>query len=126
MNLAKSIYVAMLVPGLFFASLSNSQACTVFCDSLGETVLAGRSFDIPDNSDLGMLFVPATATAHGWVCYGRSSGPCADGMNDQGLFAAVADVPIPGTTVSSKWPADLKDFIEGLLANCATVEEAIA
>ena len=115
----------MLLPGLFFASLFNSQACTVFCDSQGETALAGRSFDIPDNSDLVMVFVPATATAHGWVAFGRASGPCADGMNDQGLFAAVADVPVPGTTVSHKWPADLKDFIEGLLSSCATVEEAV-
>jgi hypothetical protein len=100
-------------------------ACTVFCYSQGDTVLAGRSFDIPDNPNLGMQLVPATATTHGWVSFDRFGGGGADGMNDQGLFSAVADVPATFTSRSATQPADMT-FQTGLLANCATVDEAIA
>jgi choloylglycine hydrolase len=104
-----------------------ARACTVFCYSQGNSVLAGRSFDVPDDPGFGLLFVPAAAGTHGWVCGGRFSGPCADGMNDQGLFAAVADVPVPAshTTTSSRRPASIQTFITSLLANCASVDEAI-
>ena len=102
-------------------------ACTVFCYTQGDVVLAGRSFDIPDNPNLGMLLVPATATNHGWFSCCRYAYPWADGMNDQGLFFAVADVPTPSCllTRSSRQPAELQAFATGLLGNCATVDEAI-
>ncbi len=105
-----------------------ARACTVFCYTQGDTVLAGRSFDIPDNPHLGMLLVPATATTHGWFSCARFDYPWADGMNDQGLFFAVADVPTPSylITRSSRQPAELQTFATGLLANCATVDEAIS
>ncbi|HEX3623852.1 MAG TPA: linear amide C-N hydrolase [Verrucomicrobiae bacterium] len=103
-----------------------SRACTVFCDSQGDTVFAGRSFDIPDDPNLGLLLVPASAKAHGWISGGRFGSPWADGMNDQGLFVAVADVPTPHVTISSRQPADLQTFLNGLLGNCASVNEAIS
>ncbi len=109
-----------------FLSCVSARACTVFCYGEGDTVLAGRSFDIPSNPNLGMLLVPATNSAHGWLCCGYIDYPWADGMNDQGLFAALADVPTPYTSKSSQQPADVPTFMSGLLGSCATVEEAIA
>ena len=124
-----AVSLSILACGAFLSGAS-ARACTVFCDSQGDTVLAGRGFDIPDNPSLGLLFVPATARTHGWVCGGRFVQPWgtwADGMNDQGLFFAVADVPTPSyyITRSSREPADLQTFASGLLAHCATVDEAI-
>jgi hypothetical protein len=107
---------------------ASARACTDFCYSRGDTVLAGRSLDTPVNyPHLGMLLVPATATTHGWVCFGPFEYPWADGMNDQGLFVGSASVPAPytNTTTSSTPPADHQMFHSGLLANCATVDEAI-
>jgi Acyl-coenzyme A:6-aminopenicillanic acid acyl-transferase len=104
-------------------------ACTVYCYGQGDSVLAGRSFDLSADTTLGLLFVPAPATTHGWVCGGRSdfSGPCGDGMNDHGLFAGFPDAPASShPTTSSRKPADVHAFISGLLANCATVDEAIS
>ncbi|MDB6124828.1 MAG: hypothetical protein JWQ71_3821 [Pedosphaera sp.] len=89
-------------------------------------MLAGRSFDVLDNCGLAMSFVPATATAHGRVTCGRDTWTSADGMNDRGLFVAVADVPTLDKVVSFKPPADLTTFLDGLLANCATVKDALA
>ncbi|HEV2437062.1 MAG TPA: linear amide C-N hydrolase [Verrucomicrobiae bacterium] len=116
--------LSVLACGALLAGVS-ARACTVFCYSRGDTVLAGRSFDIPDNPNLGMLLVPATNSMHGWFCCARFDYPWADGMNDQGLFAAVADVPALYTSRSSTPPADLQTFVSGLLGNCATVDEAI-
>jgi hypothetical protein len=111
---------------LFYAS---ARACTVFCYTQGDTVFAGRSYDIPNNPNLGILLEPATVSTHGWFCGGCSTSPCADGMNDQGLFVAVADTPDTpevNTTKSFQRPTGLQTFITGLLANCASVDEAIA
>ena len=122
---AMSLSILACIGFLFGAS---ARACTVFCYGQGDSVFACRSFDVPDDPGFGLLFVPATARTHGWVCGGRFSSPCADGMNDQGLFFAVADVPTPSdhTTVSSRQPADLQTFATDMLANCASVDEAIA
>jgi hypothetical protein len=118
--------LSILAGGAVLAGVS-ARGCTVFCDSQGDTVLAGRSFDIPDNTNLGMLLVPATAKTHGWFSCCRFAYPWADGMNDQGLFFAVADVPFPSynATRSKRKPADLQAFATGLLGNCASVPEAI-
>ena len=119
-------FLSILVGGALLSG-APARACTVFCYSQGDTVLAGRSFDIPDNPNLGMLLVPATAKTHGWFSCCRFAYPWADGMNDQGLFFAVADVPTPTyyMTRSSRHPAELQAFATGLLGNCATVDEAI-
>jgi len=103
----------------------SARGCTDFCYSQGDTVLAGRSLDTSFNGNLGMLVAPATAGTHGWVSCGGFDYPWVDGMNDQGLFAGSADVPAPCTSTSSRQPADHQTFLSGLLANCATVDEAI-
>ena len=121
-----AMFLLILAGGAVLGGVS-ARGCTVFCDSQGDTVFAGRSFDIPDNTNLGMMLVPATGKTHGWFSCCRFAYPWADGMNDQGLFFAVADVPYPSYNVtrSQRKPADLQTFATGLMGNCASVSEAI-
>jgi len=122
---AKSICAAILFPGLFLASLSDSRACTVFCDSQDGVVLAGRNWDmIADGQPPVMWFVPATNGVYGRVCFGRHAD-CEDGMNDQGLFVAVAAAPPSGRFTSRHPPLSSPKALDGLLASCASVDEAI-
>lgn len=120
-----TFFLSVACSALFFGS--SARACTDFCWSQADTVLAGRSLDSPYNGNLGMLVVPATAGAHGWVCFGPFDDPGVDGMNDQGLFVGEADVPATytNTTTSTRQPADIQRYVCGLLDNCASVDEAI-
>ncbi len=45
----------------------------------GCIVFTGCSFEISDNPDLGLMFVPATLRIHGRVCGARFAYPWADG-----------------------------------------------
>lgn len=123
---AAAVCLSMLACRVLLSGVST-HGCTVFCYGQGDSVLAGRSFDVPDDPGFGMLIVPATAGRHGWFCCSRFGYPWADGMNDHGLFFAVADVPDPAShkTTSSRPPGDLKAFASGMLANCASVDEVV-
>ena len=68
--------------------------------------------------------MPADKAAHGHVCFGRHSD-CEDGMNDQGLFVAVAAAPSSGRFVSTHRSICSPVVLDQLLAHCASVEEAI-
>lgn len=125
----RKILLSSLI-GVALFSVTSARACTVFCYSQGDVAFAAYSFDVPDDPGFGLQFVPATATTHGWVGGGRFElpfGPWSGGMNDQGLFFAVADVPTPAdhATKSSRKPVDLQTFVSNLLGNCASVDEAI-
>lgn len=129
MNIARGVNFArnlmLLVVGLCLGPISGLPACTVFSDTAGETVLAGRNWDmIEDGSQPVMWFVPASKGAYGRVCFGRHAD-CEDGMNDQGLFVAVAAAP-PSGRFRAKHPSiSSPAALEGMLASCANVEEAI-
>src|SRR5215471_239656 len=76
---------------------SCGSACTVFSDSQADTVLAGRNWDMFDAS-VGvpvMWVVPARDSTFGRICFGRHDD-CEDGMNDRGLFVAIAATPPDG------------------------------
>jgi choloylglycine hydrolase len=89
-------------------------------------VLAGRNWDmIEDGTRPVMWFVPASKGAHGRVCFGRHNG-CEDGMNDQGLFVAVAATPASGRFEPGVRPMWCPVALDLLLATCATVDEAVA
>ncbi len=89
-------------------------------------MLAGRNYDgIADGQAL-MWFVPASKGAHGRVCFGRYAADCEDGMNDQGLFVAVAAAPPSGRFRSSQMSVSHATALDGMLASCATVDEAVA
>ena len=77
------------------------------------------SYSFPDK----MWFVPAIDRTHarvcfGWYCFAQG------GMNDQGLFMDWAVTPNAGNK-SDKPPFE-GNIVERVLANCATVEEAVA
>jgi len=115
----------LLVVGLCLGSVSCLRACTVFSDSSEGTVLAGRNYDGIANAP-AMWFVPAGKGVHGRVCFGRHVGDCQDGMNDQGLFVAVAAAPPSGRFRSSQMSVSHAAALDGMLASCATVDEAMA
>jgi hypothetical protein len=100
------------------------QACTVFSDSSEGTALAGRNWDMGECEPV-MWFVPAKGGQHGRICFGRRND-CEDGMNDQGLFVAVAAAPSSGSFTSRQAPAWCPVALDRLLAQCTTVDEAIA
>jgi len=114
----------MLFVGFCLCGASFSRACTVFADSGGETVLAGRNWDMTP-CDPVMWLVPAHGTTHGRVCFGRHAG-CEDGMNDQGLFVAVAATPASGRFESGDRPMWCPVALDFVLAHCANVEQATA
>lgn len=120
-------WVVLLTMCLCFGPSFQGAACTVFSDSQGGTVLAGRNWDMSDEGVgvLVMWVVPARGSTFGRICFGRH-GDCEDGMNDQGLFVAVAATPPDGAFKSRQAPVQCPVALEHLLAHCATVDEAIA
>ncbi len=126
MKAAKSIWVAVLLLDLTAFILPGARACTVFCDSQDGTVLAGRNWDLGGEGWANVIwFVPADKAACGRVCFGRHAD-CEDGMNDQGLFVAVAAAPFSGGFMSSHRSIFSSVALDQLLAHCTSVEEAIA
>jgi hypothetical protein len=116
----------LLVLGFCLGSVSDLPACTVFSDASDGTALAGRNWDMTEDGTLPVMwFVPASKGAHGRVCFGRHND-CEDGMNDQGLFVAVAAAPPSGRFRSKHMSISSPMALDGLLANCANVEEATA
>jgi hypothetical protein len=118
-NLRKWIVAA----GLTLLALQLSSACTIFSVAQGGKVLVGNNEDASYSFPDKMWFVPAIRQAHarvcfGWYCFAQG------GMNDQGLFMDWAVTPNAGKK-SDKPPFE-GNIVERVLANCATVEEAVA
>jgi choloylglycine hydrolase len=118
-NVAKRIVVVSLLLIYFRLSL----ACTIFSVTQGGKVLVGNNEDAPYSFPDKMWFVPASDRAHGRVCFGWYCF-AQGGMNDQGLFMDWAVTPNAGKK-SDKPPFE-GNIVERVLANCATVEEAVA
>ncbi len=118
----KLLLVVVLCLGVAF----NASPCTVFSDSQNGVVLVGRNWDMTD-AGVGvpvMWVVPAQGAVHGRICFGRHND-CEDGMNDQGLFVAVAATPLSGSFKSRQKPVSCPWALDQLLASCTTVDEAI-
>lgn len=106
-------------------------ACTVFHCHRGHKVLAGNNEDGKYATDVEIWFVARSGHGYGRMCFGWKQAlffrQAQGGMNDQGLFFDWALCP-----KSDPPPFSLKKKIasfslpERLLAECATVEEAIA
>ena len=122
-TVAKLLLVVELCLGVAF----RASPCTVFSDSQGSVVLVGRNWDMTDAAvGVPVLWVvPAQDSEHGRVCLGRH-GDCEDGMNDHGLFVAVAATPLSGSFKSRQRPVYCPVALDQLLAGCTTVDEAIA
>jgi choloylglycine hydrolase len=95
----------------------------------GDTVLAANNEDFYMDVDPKVWVTPPNSDEHGRVCLGFQSDkqdPFAQGgMNDKGLFFDVAVTPEGNTTRikdKKKTPRNLGDR---MLAECATVVEAL-
>lgn len=114
----------LLAVVLYLCAAACAQACTVFSDSQDGTVLAGRNWDMTECQPV-MWSVPARGTSHGRICFGRHAG-CEDGMNDRGLFVAVAATPASGSFEPGERPMWCPVALDLLLAHSGTVDEAVA
>jgi penicillin V acylase-like amidase (Ntn superfamily) len=115
---------AIVAVALGLCAIQSSPACTIFSVAHGEKVLVGNNEDAPYSFPDKMWFVPAIGKAYarvcfGWYCFAQG------GMNDQGLFIDWAVTPSAGKSKPDKPPFE-GNIVERVLANCATVEEAVA
>jgi hypothetical protein len=113
---------AILFAGFFLTR--SVCACTVFCVSGGQRVLAGNNEDYFDPATR-MWFVPAAAGQHGRVYFGFANGFHQGGMNDAGLFfdgLALEREEVQSTGL----PSFEGDIVDRALAECATVEAVLA
>ncbi len=109
-------------------------ACTIFMVERDGRVLVGNNLDTR-TSKVKVWFVPAEDGRYGRMCLGHDKDYriAEDGMNDQGLFIGVNALNYP-----TGWKADpdkpdwetwegwLESGVpDGVLAMCATVDEAI-
>ena len=111
-----------------------SLACTVFCASEGDVVLAGNNEDWK-NPNTKIWFVPPKDGKYGGVYFGfdrpviHGSWVSQGGMNEKGLFfdvTATEHVKVEVPVYRKKPSFDGWDLIrEKIMFECATVEEAL-
>jgi tetratricopeptide (TPR) repeat protein len=102
-----------------------AEGCTIVIVAKGKVVLAGNNEDWK-NPNTKIWFIPAAAGKYGRVCVGFDNMWVQGGMNDQGLFIdANALGPTGWKPVEGK-PSFEGALIDDILAECATVEDAIA
>jgi len=115
----------------FLFSHGNALACTVFNCNRGNKVLVGNNEDWKYSTDVEIWFVSSTAKRYGRVCFGWNQlfffRQAQGGMNDQGLFFDWAMCPKSDPPkFSFKKKIAWFSLPDNLLAECATVDEAIA
>jgi len=124
------------VRGCFFVLLlalltvsSNAYPCSIFMVTEAGEVLVGNNEDYYLDVTPRIWITPGEPGEHGRVCFGfdrRFSRPFAQGgMNTAGLFFDVAVTP-PGPEPKADLPEPPRNMGDRLLAECATVEEAVA
>ncbi len=124
MKVIRTIFLILCVQFIF---ITDAQACSVFqvTDNAGN-VHCGRNFDW--NIDGGRIwFLPAQGDLHGY-CVIEQAGKNVpyEGMNDQGLFIAIAAVPKTKVPFSILKPIRMScEMVTIVLENAATVEEAL-
>ncbi len=117
--------VYLLIILLFLTAVDSAEGCTIVMIAKGKVVLAGNNEDWK-NPKTKIWFIPASNGEYGRVCVGFDDLNPQGGMNDQGLFLdANALGPTGWKPIEGKpnFPGHLLDRI---LAECATVEDAIA
>jgi penicillin V acylase-like amidase (Ntn superfamily) len=129
----RQIVISFFLVCALFAPTPSS-ACTVFCASKSDVVLAGNNEDWK-NPNTKIWFVPAKDGKYGGVYFGfdkpviHGSWVSQGGMNEKGLFFDVTatkpikvEIPVdPEKPVFDGW-----DLIrERIMFECATVKEAL-
>lgn len=119
-----------LMAATFLFFHGDVSACTIFNVSRGSQVLVGNNEDGPYSTDVKIWFVPAAGKNYGRVCFGWNQllifRQAQGGMNDQGLFfdwALCPEADPPKFSFRKKIAAF--SLPDNLLAECATVDEAI-
>ncbi len=109
---------------LFFCSANPTEGCTIVMVAKGKIVLAGNNEDWK-NPKTKIWFIPAANGEYGRVCVGFDDMYAQGGMNDQGLFIdANALAPTGWEPIEGK--PTFRGSLDKILAECATVEDAIA
>lgn len=127
------IAFSMVICGFIFPEITR--ACTIVYLARGEMILAGQNQDA-NNANSKMWFVPASDDQHGRVLFGfdKEYKIAESGMNDQGLFVGVNALdndtgwkPSPDKPDWEDWEGWYVTGVpDGVLAKCATVDEALA
>jgi predicted choloylglycine hydrolase len=124
------LFLFLIITILLF-SYSHAFACTVFNCNRGHAVLVGNNEDWRYSTNVKLWFVTSTGKDYGRVCFGWNQlfffRQAQGGMNDQGLFFDWALCPKsdpPEFTFKKKIASF--SLPDKLLAECATVDEAIA
>ena len=119
---------------LLVAAVGSSSACTIFVEVKPDTVLVGNNLD-ESNFVPRLWFVPDCEGQYARFCFGFDENfrIAEGGMNDQGLYISVnalgkdtgwkSDPSLPDWEQWSGWYQS--GVPDGILAKCATVEEAI-
>ncbi|GMV94689.1 MAG: hypothetical protein AMXMBFR82_44670 [Candidatus Hydrogenedentota bacterium] len=111
-------------------TVPRAMCCTIFMAESDGAVLAGNNEDYYLDAKPLMWVMPAKKEDHGRICFGFDEGMFSrfaqGGVNDAGLFfdaAVTPPGPEPSRNGKIKAPSNMGDR---MLADCATVEEAIA
>jgi hypothetical protein len=156
MKAAKSICAVVLFLHLIAFVLPGARACTIFSYSRGGSVLVGNNEDVPFLPQAAMWFVPANTNGYGRVCFGwngfAQGGMNDQGLFIDWAVTPESETRAWKRTLAwirlgIEWVATPKNSppvkfaqndshklrlplngnaSELLLANCATVDEAIA
>jgi hypothetical protein len=110
---------------LFLFLSSPTDGCTIIMVAKGKIVLAGNNEDWR-NPKTKIWFIPATEGEYGRVCVGFDNMFAQGGMNDQGLFIDANALSPTGWEPIEGKPDFQGALIDRILAECATVEDAIA
>lgn len=128
----RAAFLTVLI--LFIIFPHNLYDCTILVKVQGNSVMVGNNLDASNYSPK-IWFIPATDSQYGRMCFGFDENfkIAEGGMNDQGLYISVNAL---NKVTGWKADPDLQEWEEwegwfesgvpdGILAKCATVEDAI-
>jgi len=123
-TLALGFVMILLSTQLLWAA--EVKSCSVFAASDGTNVFAGNNEDMPPSVPQEIWFVPPREGKFGYVAYGDLSDHFSQGgMNDQGLFFDGTASPKLAVTPNPNGCEPHAMLLEEVLANCATVQQAL-
>jgi tetratricopeptide (TPR) repeat protein len=118
-------FAFLLIILLFLTAIDPAEGCTIVMVSKGKIVLAGNNEDWK-NPKTKIWFIPAANGEYGRVCVGFDNLFAQGGMNDQGLFIDANALAPTGWEPTEGKPTFQGALMDRILAECATVEDAIA
>ncbi|MGQ9779130.1 MAG: linear amide C-N hydrolase [Bacillota bacterium] len=105
--------------------VATAEACTIFTKADGRTVLVGSNEDWYYDGPATVRFVPGQGKRHGRICF-AFYGVVQSGLNERGLFFDSATCTGSRPPYDPKKPSLGYELGDRLLAECASVGEAVA